>query len=250
MKKLIALFIAGIFILTACHSSIPNDWEQNSPVSETETESALPEDDNSNSNTVKPEPEPLIPEDDDAPFYEIGLLNPELWQQLYCIELIEYMNNYPLARFNICDLDGDGIPELLISQGFYHAAGVYIYTVHESELKNLGYYGSYGELHYDSENKYIFSYNFGQGSDFLTVYQLENGEMIQLVSFYSTYGYIEFIPEGYFEINGEEVSGDVYNAEMEKYGFDFNKNEIFFNKTEKFAGQYELTPEEIERVLN
>lgn len=168
-----------------------------------------------------------------------------LWKVLYIEILIKHIDDRS-CYFNICDLDEDGIPELLLSENQYHVIGGHIYTVYQRELTDLGYFGSYGEFEYDAETKYIYAHWAGGGVGIIQyVYKLENGEMIELISFQ----YNEHIagePEEYvyYAINNTEVSYDVYEEERSKYTFGWA-----YGSDGRFAGKYKVTQSEIERVI-
>ena len=168
-----------------------------------------------------------------------GLFSLGDWQALFYDELSKYIDS-PKAMFNICDLDGDGTPELLLSKDDYHAASGEIYTIDQGTLKHLGDYGGWGEFQYDFERNYIHSSFMAQGSTQLSIYQLENGAAVEVISFFDPY-YLS-MSEGEPEINGERVSPATYRAEYEKY--DFASRDDFCVR------KYDINESEIVRVLN
>ena len=220
MKKvLIFIFIASM-LMAGCNENVAGSADTSANVAETAPpESAVPE--VNEIVTVK------------APQFEHD------WQTLFYDELTNLNGLIPM--FNIYDLDGDGVPELLFSEDPCHAASVALYTVYQGKLVFLGDYGSWGEFEYDFERNYIHSYYWQMGSGSFHIRSFENGKVDDVVSLHSYDGSFSTLPEEAYEINGEEVSEDVFNKEFEKYTF--TAREDFISR------KYELTPDTIESVL-
>ena len=162
------------------------------------------------------------------------------WRDLYYAELMKY-RDAPAAMFNLCDLDADGIPELLLSEGSYHVAGGKLYTVQEDALVYLGEYGGYGEFQYDFARHYLHSSFFQMGTGILMVYHYENGTLTEVANFYDYDGSFPAMPNAEYKINDVAVDEETFDAEYEAYAFD---------SSEDFAvGKYEVTPDNIESVL-
>ena len=78
-----------------------------------------------------------------------------VWKALYQETLMNYKERDDIsfdAKWDLQDIDQDGIPELLISQGPYHASGVEIYYYENNSVSPVLfddgtqlYIGSYGE---------------------------------------------------------------------------------------------------------
>lgn len=128
------------------------------------------------------------------------------------------------AAFSIADLDGNGTPELLISNGYCHSAHVSVYTFSD-KLVPLGNYGSNGVLMYCAEKNIILSGYMGQGCDNSTYYSIENGEIEKLHSFYDNLGYVGDltlkIPLEY-KIDDELVTKEEYDSAKQEFaGLEF-----------------------------
>ena len=54
----------------------------------------------------------------------------------------------PQYMFSLYDVGGDETPELLVSNGEFHAASVEVFSVIDGEVKSVGYEGSYSEALY------------------------------------------------------------------------------------------------------
>ena len=64
----------------------------------------------------------------------------------------------------------DDVPELLVSDGDYHASGITVFTIDQSgEIISLGIFGSNGEFEYAEKEGYISCEYGNQGSFYHTV---------------------------------------------------------------------------------
>jgi hypothetical protein len=164
-------------------------------------------------NTTKsvPETDPSMPIKDEG------------WKLEYQKAITEYTKNSEFINevmWNIKDLDADGVPELLISEGDFHAAGVIFYgysngkaepvTDEKGEAVNLGSYGTVGV---STEDDLIYSSYMGQGYLFSSVYKYENHKFTQLVSLEDNTGLVN--EKTYYKVNGKEVSEAEYKKAAE-----------------------------------
>ena len=168
------------------------------------------------------------------------------WKDLYAGVLRTYIDpEFPdssFAKFNLYDLDGDGTPELIVSEGEFHMCEAEIFTVYRGVVYCLGSFGSWGDFGYAPETGYIYSGMTGQGVTYTTIHQIVDGRARELVSFYDTTGYYADPEDGSYEVDGEEVSQEEYNRAWEKYGG--NTDDDFT------ARKYDVNEDEITRVLN
>ena len=164
----------------------------------------------------------------DAPF----------WKNLYAGELSKHIDSIS-PKFNIYDLDGDGTPELLISDDGCRAASAEIFTVHQGKLASLGEYGSWGELRYSLATKRIFSLFETNGDTDMQIYEINNSKAVKMVSFFDTSG--DGIGKMQFQVNGKDVTESQYRADQAKYG---TADSLF-----PFVRKYSVTKNEIARVL-
>lgn len=145
-----------------------------------------------------------------------------LWKKLYANELRKHRGYFSFRfvspRFNICDLDGNGTPELLISDNDVHGSGVEIFTVYQGKLIDFGSYGSWGEVQFNSNNKYIFSGFTNNGYNYTDIYKIKNGEMIKLVSFWEDTGVVADKSKWHYNVDDKNVSKAEYDAASAKYG--------------------------------
>lgn len=142
-------------------------------------------------------------------------------------EMCEYEEYEPLiSTFDLYDIDGDGVPELFLAFGDYHAAGVFVYTVRDGEVVQLctsdkEYFGSWGRTMVNSSG-FLASRYFGMGSDYADYFRLENGQLTLMVSSEHHMQYMGFPDESEpeqdkFVIDGNEVSEEEYSSAVGEY---------------------------------
>lgn len=84
-------------------------------------------------------------------------------KQLYADKLSEYIEiDYPNGAFELCDINGDDLPELIFSTGTYEADVCRIFTIGENgghaALEEVsGDYGGFGTIGFDIDSRVIFS---------------------------------------------------------------------------------------------
>ena len=207
MKK-IALFVLSIimvFSLAACGTSSPAAPESPAPaVKET---APAPEE-------TQPEPEQPVPAPEETPTVEqayavvIGEYYTALEQRWNGAELMEDGLNYmaadcygdaPLENlgYAIEDIDGDGVPELLIGSihgdEFYDKMIFSLYTLDENGVNKLVFDGTErNRYYYAGENRFANLGSSASNDSFETTVKLEEGEMIDMT--YTT------APESYVQL--------------------------------------------------
>ena len=207
MKK-IALFVLSIimvFSLAACGTSSPAAPESPAPAAK-ETAPAPEE--------TQPEPEQPVPDPEETPTVEqayavvIGEYYTALEQRWNGAELMEDGLNYmaadcygdaPLENlgYAIADIDGDGVPELLIgtikADEFYDKMIFSLYTLDENGVNKLVFDGTErNRYYYAGENRFANLGSSAFNDSFETTVKLEEGEMIDMT--YTT------APEDYVQL--------------------------------------------------
>ncbi|MBR0140825.1 MAG: hypothetical protein IJM19_01080 [Ruminococcus sp.] len=137
--------------------------------------------------------EPTVTE---PPIPEIVPQNNNDWKSAYREVLNAYKNSsayldgsfgYNIgSSWDLQDLDCDGIPELLISEGEYHAASVIYYYFENGEAHPIiddadGYqvhYGAYGTVFVCNEEHLLSCMNMGMGYSFTGIIKYENHKFI------------------------------------------------------------------------
>lgn len=138
------------------------------------------------------------------------------WRAAYRQVLCEFQKSEEYteyAAFSLYDISGDGVPELILSPDFCHAACCRIITYQEKAVE-VGNVGSYGECSYDPARNLILSSNLGQGVQISNYYRLQNGVLQQQVKFYNDEGHTE---DATFRINDVEVSKTEYERMYQFY---------------------------------
>ena len=148
----------------------------------------------------------IIPERSDDDMQRKTEFNKKLHD--FYVEYIERYSSPQEIHYDIYDLDGDDIPELIISEGYFHAAGCRIYSYVNSELRELGRLGEWGTfLFYPESNLILWSWT-NQGHHIEKWYEIKDHEMNLLYS----YGFlVTGKDQQQYEINGESADKEEYN---------------------------------------
>ncbi len=141
----------------------------------------------------------------------------------------EYDYNY--SKYELCDINGDDIPELFISPADFHVSKVKVYFFNGSEYEYLGDYGESGCVLVDPENSYIITGWMGQGYNSRTVLKFDGQSVETVISFSDNDGATDKENEKYFKIDDEEVTRDEY---YEKYSMYINDNVISVGPKDSF----------------
>jgi len=164
------------------------------------------------------------------------------WQELYADELRNYMNSNRYsddAMFDLYDMNDDGIPELIISEGLPTIRECIIYTMYEEKLINLGEYGSYGGVGFNTDKNLLLSLYDHQGYFSYGLYGLSNDAFEHVFSAYNDANAVGE-EKATYKINGEIVNAEKYNEELSKYE---SNNCVWLGR------KYTLDEENIKSVL-
>lgn len=158
------------------------------------------------------------------------------WKELYKEKLKQLLSsNTSQTAFTLYDINKDAIPELIISNGTYHAAKCTVYTVYNSKLSVVGGFGSYGHLMVSDDNQYFCDYYESNGRISESYGVISNGTAKILINFeYSD-------EEQDFTIDGNSVSESELYSELENYS-DYLWQEI--------GRQYDLRANTIDQAIN
>ncbi len=121
------------------------------------------------------------------------------------------------SRWDLCDVDGNGIPELFISPDTSHAFGCRVYSFVDGETVALETregqtFGEYGVTKVCEEEQLIRAYHFGMGSEIVGYYHYDGMTLTELDRFVGTSVYLneEEGTKDTYERNGEEITEQEY----------------------------------------
>lgn len=155
------------------------------------------------------------------------------WKGAYKAELETFRQSGDYTEdsmFSLRDINGDDIPELFISDGYYHSGEVHIYTF-DGELTELGEKGSNGRVLYCTDSGILLDGYMQGGEDHRKYYRLESDLLTELAYFYNDSGRPG---TAVYKLNNVEVSEEEYNSELEKYHGDF----IFLGRDFQFTDAF------------
>ena len=118
--------------------------------------------------------------------------------------------------FSFIYVDDDDIPELAVSQGWYHAAGVRVFTIYGGKAIELDRFGSYGQCCYSPRSGYIGSVYSGSGYISYYLCRLENGESVQIWEASNNEGTDGIWGPIEFKVNDEVVSKDEFARQLDE----------------------------------
>lgn len=114
--------------------------------------------------------------------------------------------NTPVG-FSVWDLDGNGVPELIVSDGNYAAAVTHIYGYEGGKVIEIGTFGTVGYFLFDPVNLRLRSVDFHDNGCMSDVrYKLKDNRLIKT---YYTDEVVENGKEKYI-VNGKEVPSNEY----------------------------------------
>lgn len=113
------------------------------------------------------------------------------WQKAYSDKLSEFRSSSDFVEgangsmFDLCDLTGDGVPELVISPSIENDAVCDIYTAAGSSVTKIGSTGAKGTFGYiPSQNAVSFHYQ-GKNFELREFFKIEENALVTLKKFYN-----------------------------------------------------------------
>lgn len=149
------------------------------------------------------------------------------YKDAYKAKLLEVMydENATSPSFDLFDMDNDGIPELFMSIGDYHAAGVFAYTFKNGALVNLSAddyaFGSYGEAAVSADG-YLTGEYMGMGMTYDYFYKLEGDKLVLKKSIVSEEFPDPTDDDPYhfslkYKVNDEDATEEEYKSALAEY---------------------------------
>ena len=219
MNKQIAAVLGLALMLTACGNNV----DMAPAISEIEAQSEIVTETTAESETVSESvtvssetTEPEAPADTAADY-----------RDAYKAKLLEamYDENATSPSFDLFDMDNDGIPELFMSIGDYHAAGVFAYTFKNGALADLSgdntAFGSYGEAAVSADGWLTGEY-MGMGITYDSFYQLDGDKLVLKKSIVSEEFPDPTDDDTYhfslkYKVNDEYVTEEEYKSAFDEY---------------------------------
>lgn len=232
MNKKIAAVLGLALMFTACGNNDNTAPDMSVTESETVTEASAESETASEtaSETTAEVSEETLAETEaitEASSEEQEAENTADYRDAYKAKLIEVMydENATSPSFDLFDMDNDGIPELFMSIGDYHAAGVYAYTFRDGALVNLseedGSFGSYGAAAVSADG-YLTSEYMGMGMTYDYFYKLD-GDKLVMISSTATEEFLDPTDDDpyhfslKYKVNDEDVTEEEYNSAFDEY---------------------------------
>lgn len=239
---------AVIAMLTACTNAEEQetsaDTALSASVSSEQTEADISE--TSESETVSETAESTASETEMIPEAESSAPASDDYKTLYRQKLSEYYDDEDVSimMFDLYDLNSDGTPELFISEGCYHLAGVRVYTVSEGVLADMSGeygYGSWGACQVCADGYLLSSYS-GMGAQMLTYYQMDKNTLVPIVDAECDmlYDDDDNASADRYLINGAEVTEEEYDAALKDF---------YLCEWVSVGQQYAINEETVNKIL-
>lgn len=149
------------------------------------------------------------------------------WQSLYEQKLNEFKstdkfsetaaNGLEESRFDLCDLDSNGTPELIISANNDHKTMCEVFTLSGGEVISVGEIGEYGSFTYYSDFRLIKNEYSGEGFVLGKFISFNGRKFTESMTYSDNSGSAAKGAEIKHIINGQELSLPEYDEAMEMY---------------------------------
>lgn len=140
---------------------------------------------------------------------------PEVQDNQYLEAYAAFLRSYKIPkrasekpRFHLLYIDGDAIPELLISEGGWRAASGELYHYYQGEVQKLGYFGECGGFSYIPQANIFYASLLSSGIYTAAYYMIQDNDCITLIRFDSV------AIGGYFAINDFSVTKEEFNNQQ------------------------------------
>ena len=148
-------------------------------------------------------------------------------QTLYLFEASCIYNTYQ-SKFDLCDLDGNGTPELIISPSAGGACR--IFTVNGDELIDLGEYGAQGALCFDIEKQLIYfngDYCHACRSEY---WKLSGNKILSVFSCVDRSVFSDSQEYHIYTVNGKETTKEKFGSALADYGYADLNNSFYIGQ--------------------
>ena len=129
-----------------------------------------------------------------------------------------FNSDYSTRGFNLAYINNDSIPELIVFDGDYHAAGVKVYGYVNGKVKYISEFGGWGAFEYQEKKGVIRSYWVGQGNCIKNYYKWNGSKLSTIMT---SNAIEELRPNGHFGykyyINNKKVTRSKYKSSIAPY---------------------------------
>lgn len=119
--------------------------------------------------------------------------------------------------FDLAYINNDSIPELIVFDGDYHAAGGKVYAYVNGKVKYVGEFGEWGGFQYQ-EKKGVICSTWSRANSYTTYYKWSGSKLSTIMS---SSAIVEFSSNGDFEykyyINDKKVTRSKYESSIAPY---------------------------------
>ena len=148
------------------------------------------------------------------------------WKTAYQEIITQYKSNSGTAldaKWDLLDLDQDGTPELLLSEGAYHAGSVLYYYYENGAAKQVMdkdgeplRFGAYGSVFACPEEHLLGFIDMHMGCTYVAMEKYENHKITELMRIDENSDAIG-VEETTYNVNGEVSTEEAYNEKLAEY---------------------------------
>lgn len=182
----------------------------------------------------------------------------EAWIKLYEEKLNEYTRSSDYSesasKFDLYDIDSDGIPELFISMSSSTPQACQVYTINDNKLTFVGNIGTSGRVYLNENKKTLLSGTIRTGWATYILYEYNNYSFKEILKANdNTSNYDD--PMGgdtsslQFMLDDVDVSFEEYSSAVGRYDIYFNGFFFSYDSYIELGRKYDLNKEKISSVL-
>lgn len=124
-----------------------------------------------------------------------------------------FLRSYKISKglkpkFHLLYIDGDEIPELVISESSCTAACGELYHYYQGKVQELGCFGGCGSFSYIPQANIFYASSLSAGAYYAAYYMIQDNDCISLIDF------ISFAMYGHFTINDSSVTEEEFNNQQ------------------------------------
>lgn len=172
--------------------------------------------------------EPVTPSEPETPSVpESGTNYLDAYAEILHAEL---ENSVTFARFCLTHIDGDSIPELIISPAWVTTSVPTVYTYYNGEAVEIGSFGSMGGFEFAYQKNIIHSAFLSIGYSTNSFSMIADGTY-ETIAYFENNQYAFSNEEKYFKFNDAEVTENEYNEQLNQYLNSYEWTEVDYYET-------------------